>query len=90
MHSDRRGNSRDRNVVQQEAEKNLKYKSLGTGIQRKRNLKCTIIPVIIGATNSNEKLKEKSGSCIRKTSDRFTTKDSYTWNIIRNTESTAV
>jgi len=31
--------------------------------------------------NSNEKLKEKFGSCTRKTLDRFTTKDSYTWNI---------
>ena len=40
--------------------------------------------------NSNEKLKEKSGSCARKTLDRFTTKDSYTWNITHNTESTAV
>ena len=27
--------------------------------------------------NSNEKLKEKFGSCTRKTFDRFTTKDSY-------------
>jgi hypothetical protein len=27
---------------------------------------------------------------IRKTLDRFTTKDSYTWNITHNTESTAV
>ena len=40
--------------------------------------------------NSNEKLKEKFGSCTRKTVDRFTTKDSYTWNITHNTESTAV
>jgi hypothetical protein len=40
--------------------------------------------------NSNEKLKEKFGSGIRKTFDRFTTKDSYTWNITHNTESTAV
>ena len=31
--------------------------------------------------NSNEKLKEKFGRCIRKTFDRFTTKDSYTWKI---------
>ena len=36
--------------------------------------------------NSDEKLKEKFGSCTRKTFDRFTTKDSYTWN---NTESSA-
>ena len=40
--------------------------------------------------NSNEKAKEKFGSCTRKTFDRFTTKDSYTWNITHNTESTAV
>ena len=39
---------------------------------------------------SNEKPKEKFGSCIRKTFDRFTTKDSYTWNITHNTVSTAV
>jgi AAA15 family ATPase/GTPase len=40
--------------------------------------------------NSNEKLKERFGSYTRKTFDRFTTKGSCTWNITRNTESTAV
>ena len=40
--------------------------------------------------NSNEKLKETFGSCTRKTFDRFTTKDSCTWNSTHNTESTAV
>ena len=40
--------------------------------------------------NSNEKLKEKFGSGTRKTFDRFTTKDSYTWNITHHMESTAV
>ena len=40
--------------------------------------------------DNNEKLKEKYGSCTRKTLNRFTTKDSYTWNITHNTESTAV
>ena len=40
--------------------------------------------------NSNEKFKEKFGNYTRKTLDRFTTKDSYTWNITHNTESTAL
>jgi hypothetical protein len=40
--------------------------------------------------NINEKRKEKFGSGTRKTFDRLTTKDSYTWNITHNTESTAV
>jgi hypothetical protein len=34
--------------------------------------------------------KEKSGSYTRKTFDRFTTADRYTWNITHNTVSTAV
>jgi len=40
----------DRNVVQKEAEKKLKFKSLGIEIQRMWNMICTIIPVITGAT----------------------------------------
>ena len=40
----------DRNVVQKEAEKKLKYKSVGIEIKRMWNLKCKIIPVQIGAT----------------------------------------
>jgi hypothetical protein len=40
----------DGNVVQKEAEKKLKYKSLCIEIQRMWNLKCTIVPIAIGAT----------------------------------------
>jgi hypothetical protein len=40
----------DRNVVQKEAGKKLKYKSLCIEIQRVWNQKCTIIPIIIEAT----------------------------------------
>jgi hypothetical protein len=40
----------DRNVVQKEAEKKLKFKSLCIQIQRMWNLKCTIIPIVIGTT----------------------------------------
>ena len=51
----------------------------------------TIVPVITGATGIvTRRVKEKFGNYTRKTLDRFTTKDSYTWNITHNTESTAV
>jgi hypothetical protein len=66
----------DRNVVQKEK---LKYKSLGIETQRVLNLKCSIIPVIIGATGLVTKSSRKKFRIYtRKTLDRFTTKDSYT------------
>jgi hypothetical protein len=40
----------DRTVVQKEAKKKLKYRSLCIEIPRMWNLKCTMIPVKIGAT----------------------------------------
>ena len=42
--------SGDRNVIKKEAEKILKYKDLTIEIQRMRNVKTKMIPVIIGAT----------------------------------------
>ena len=49
--------------MQKEAEKKLKYKSLGIEIQRIWNLKCTIIPVIIGATGIvTRSLRKKLGA----------------------------
>ena len=50
MHIDRCGITADRNVVQKEAEKKLKYKRFCIEIKRMWNLKCTIVPVITGAT----------------------------------------
>jgi hypothetical protein len=40
----------DRNVIQKESEKKLKYNNLSMEIQRMWNMKCFVIPVIIGAT----------------------------------------
>ena len=40
--------------------------------------------------NSNKMFKEIFGNDTRKTLNRFTTKDSYTWNITNNTESAVV
>jgi fructose-1,6-bisphosphatase/sedoheptulose 1,7-bisphosphatase-like protein len=50
MHTDRYGDTRRQKCREKEAEKMLKYKNLGIEIQRMWNLKCTIIPLIIGAT----------------------------------------
>ena len=40
--------------------------------------------------SSNKGLKEKFGNVTRKTFNRFTTKDGYTWNVIHNMENITV
>jgi len=86
------GLTADRNVVQKEAENKLKYKSLcierDTANVESEMHDCTSNNW--SHWNSKEKFNEKFGNCTGKTLDRFTTKDSYTWNITHNTESTAV
>jgi hypothetical protein len=42
----------DRNMIQKEAEKILKYTDLTIEIQRMWNVKTRVIPVIIGATGN--------------------------------------
>jgi hypothetical protein len=42
----------DRNGTHKEEEKKLKYKISCTEIQRMRNVKCFVIPAIIGATGT--------------------------------------
>ena len=54
----------DRNAMQKEAEKKLKYKSLCIEIQRMWNLKCTIIPVIIGATGIVRRSLRKNSEAV--------------------------
>jgi hypothetical protein len=43
----------DRNVIEKESEKKLKYKNLSVEIQRMCNMKCFVIQVIIGARHRN-------------------------------------
>jgi hypothetical protein len=45
----------DRNVIKKEAEKIPKYKDFTTEIQRMRNVKTKVTPVIIGATGTISK-----------------------------------
>jgi hypothetical protein len=49
----------DKNVIQKEAENKLKYKNLSIEIQRMWNMKCFVIPVIIGATGIVSKSLQK-------------------------------
>jgi hypothetical protein len=56
--------SGDRNVIQKEAEKILKYKNLTIEIQRMWNVKTRVIPVIIAATGTISKSFRKYVSAI--------------------------
>jgi len=77
----------DRNVIQKEAEKKLKYKHLCTEIQQMWNVKCMIILIIIGAIGRVTKGLKKFGSYTSKIFNRCITKDSYSLFIIHTNTS---
>jgi hypothetical protein len=54
----------DRNVIQKEAEKILKYQDLTTEIRRMWNVKTRVTPLIIGATGTISKSFRKYASTI--------------------------
>ena len=91
MHTDRCGNTRRQKYRVKGSRKEVKIQEFkyrdATNVEPEM---CYCTSNNWSHWNSNEKLKEKFGSCTRKTFDRFTTKDSYTRNITHNTESTAV
>jgi hypothetical protein len=67
--------SSDRNIIQKEAVKKLKYTNLSIEIQRKWNMKCLVIPVMIAATGIVSKGLKISGSNTRTTFNIFSTKN---------------
>jgi hypothetical protein len=77
----------DKNVIQKEAEMKLKYTNLSIEIQRMWNMKCFVIPVIIGPPKLIAKVYKKSGNNTRTTLNRFPTKNCHTRNITHRKES---
>jgi hypothetical protein len=89
VHTDRCGNTRRQKYYAKGSGKKLKYKSLDRDTT---NIELEMYEYTSnnwGHWNSKDKIKEKSGSYIKKKVDRFSTKDSYTWNNTQNTESAA-
>jgi len=91
MHTDRCGNTRRQKCCAKGSEKEVKIQRfMYRDIANVEPEMCDCTGNNWSHWNSNEKLKEKFGSCTGKTFARFSTKDSYTWNITHNTGSIAV
>ena len=91
MHTDRCGNTRRQKFCAKGSGKEVKIQEF---VYRDAT---NVEPEMYDCTsnnwshwNSNKNLKEKFGKYTRKTFGRFTTKDSYIWNITHNTENTAM
>jgi hypothetical protein len=77
-------------TVQKEAEKKLKYKFMFSDTVNVGHEMYDYTDNSRSHRNNNKRFKETFGSHTRKTFDRFTTGDSYTWNITHNTGGIAV
>jgi hypothetical protein len=81
----------DWNVIQKESEKKLKYKHLSIEIQRMWNMKCFVIPVIIGATGIvTKRLKKYLETIPGKHSIDSLQRNSCTRNITHYKESATI
>jgi hypothetical protein len=78
----------DKNVIQKEAKKKLKYTNQSIEIQRMWNMKCFVIPVITGATRIVRKSLQKYLETIPgQHSIDSLQKNCHTRNITRHKES---
>jgi hypothetical protein len=83
-------NDNNNKKKKKKAEKKLKYKSLGIKIKRMWNLKCTIIPVITGATGIVTKSIRKNLENIPGKHSIDSLQKTAILGTSHNTESTAV
>jgi hypothetical protein len=80
----------NRNVIQKGAEKKLKHKSLCIKTTNVENKMYYYTGNNWSQRKCNRRFKEKFGSHTRKNSIDSLQKNSFTWNITHNTDSTAV
>jgi hypothetical protein len=80
-------NSYNTIVIIKEAEKKLQYKNVSVEIQRMLNMKCFVLPVIIGATEIISKSLKNIWKRYQNNINRFPTKDHHTRNITHHMES---